>query len=142
MMARFVNVPGNRLRGVVAAVGLAAGVSVGALMLATPAAAQARDPAYAAARAAGQVGEKTDGYLGFPVAPDAAVRKLADDINIKRRAVYAEKAAANNATVEDYAFTSACIAIARTTPGEKYQAPDGSWQTRTDAAPLRDNRCP
>ncbi len=116
--------------------------ALSALAIAAPAAAQSRDPAYAAARAAGQVGEKTDGYLGFPSAPSAEVRKLAEDINIKRRAVYADKAAAQNATVEDYAFTSGCIAIARTAPGEKYQAPDGSWQTRTAAAPLRDNRCP
>ena len=26
--------------------------------------------------------------------------------------------------------------------GEKYQAPDGSWQTRTSAPPQRDSRCP
>lgn len=113
-----------------------------ALTLAVPASAQTRDPAYAAARASGAVGEKTDGYLGYPVPPSAEVRKLAEDINIKRRAVYATRAAATNATVEDYAFTAACQAIARTAPGEKYQAPDGSWQTRTDAPPLRDNRCP
>ena len=113
-----------------------------ALALAVPAAAQQRDPAYAAARASGQVGEKVDGYLGFPTAPSAETRRLADDINIKRKAVYAERAQANGATIEEYAFTAGCQAIARTVPGEKYQAPDGSWQTRTTAAPLRDARCP
>ena len=113
-----------------------------ALALAAPAAAQQRDPAYAAARASGQVGEKIDGYLGFPAAPSAEVRRLADDINIKRKAVYAERAQANGATIEEYAFSAGCQAIARTVPGEKYQAPDGSWQTRTAAAPLRDPRCP
>ena len=117
-------------------------LALAVLALAAPASAQNRDPAYAAARSAGQVGEKTDGYLGFPTAPSAEVRKLADDINIKRRAVYADKAAAKSATVEDYAFTAGCLAIARTVPGEKYQAPDGSWQTRTGEPPLRDNRCP
>jgi uncharacterized protein YdbL (DUF1318 family) len=122
---------------------LAAGSLALAFLMATaPASAQQRDPAYAAARAAGQVGEKTDGYLGFPTAPSADVRHMADDINIKRKAVYAEKAQANNATVEEYAFTAGCLAISRTVAGEKYQAPDGSWQTRTAAAPLRDNRCP
>lgn len=122
---------------------LAAGSLALAFLMATaPAAAQQRDPAYAAARAAGQVGEKTDGYLGFPAAPSTEVRHMAEDINIKRKAVYAEKAQANNATVEEYAFTAGCLAISRTVPGEKYQAPDGSWQTRTAAAPLRDNRCP
>jgi uncharacterized protein YdbL (DUF1318 family) len=121
---------------------IAGAAVLAALALAAPASAQDRDPAYAAARASGQVGEKTDGYLGYPTPPSAAVRKLAEDINIKRRAVYADKAAAKAVTIEDYAFTSACVAIARTEPGEKYQAPDGSWQTRTSAPPLRDNRCP
>ncbi len=120
----------------------AGGLALAVLLATAPASAQQRDPAYAAARAAGQVGEKTDGYLGFPVPPSADVRHMAEDINIKRKAVYAEKAQANNATVEEYAFTSGCLAISRTVPGEKYQAPDGSWQTRTSAAPLRDNRCP
>jgi len=44
--------------------------------------------------------------------------------------------------VEEYAFTSGCLLISKTNPGEKYQAPDGSWQTRTSAPPLRDARCP
>ena len=104
--------------------------------------AQGRDPAYAAARAAGLVGEKMDGYLGFVGTPSAQLRAIVDDINIKRKAAYAVKAQANNATVEEYALTSGCQLILNTRPGEKYQAPDGSWQTRTSAAPLRDSRCP
>ena len=109
--------------------------------IASPAFAQ-RDPAYAAARAAGQVGEKMDGYLGIVGAETAELRRVVNDINIKRRAVYAERAQANNATLEEYALTAGCQAILATTPGEKYQAPDGTWQTRTSAAPLRDSRCP
>lgn len=110
-------------------------------MLASPALAQ-RDPAYEAARSSGQVGEKMDGYLGIVGASTASLQRLVDDINIKRRAVYADKARAANATLEEYALTAGCLAIARTTPGEKYQAPDGSWQTRTSAPPARDSRCP
>ncbi|MCA0904516.1 YdbL family protein [Qipengyuania aquimaris] len=109
--------------------------------IASPAFAQ-RDPAYAAARAAGQVGEKMDGYLGIVGAETAELRRVVNDINIKRRAVYAERAQANNATLEEYALTAGCQAILATTPGEKYQAPDGTWQTRTSAAPMRDSRCP
>ncbi|MDF8333427.1 YdbL family protein [Novosphingobium cyanobacteriorum] len=104
--------------------------------------AQARDPAYAAARAAGQVGEKMDGYLGYVTPPSPALRAVIEDINIKRKAVYADKAKANSATVEEYALTSACLLISQTKPGEKYQAPDGSWQTRGAGAPMRDARCP
>jgi uncharacterized protein len=107
-----------------------------------PAAAQSRDPAYAAARASGQIGEKMDGYLGIVGAASGELRALVDDINIKRRANYTQRAQAQHATVEEYAFTQGCILIARTAPGEKYQAPDGTWQTRTSAPPQRDPRCP
>lgn len=106
-----------------------------------PALAQ-RDPAYAAARANGSVGEQVDGYLGIVGEATPQLQRLVDDINIRRRAVYAEQAQENNATLEQYAMTAGCQAIARTTPGEKYQAPDGSWKTRTQAPPERDPRCP
>lgn len=124
-------------------VALAAGALVlAALAISAPASAQQRDPAYAAARAAGQVGERTDGYLGYPVPPSADIRHMAEDINIKRRAIYADKAEAQKATIDEYAFTAGCLAIARTVPGEKYQAPDGSWRTRTSEAPERASNCP
>ncbi|GHC95470.1 YdbL family protein [Novosphingobium pokkalii] len=111
-------------------------------LVAAPVAALAqRDPAYAAARAAGQVGEKMDGYLGYVTPPNPALKAVVDDINLKRRAVYSEKAQAQKATVEEYAFTSGCLLIAQTQPGEKYQAPNGTWQTRTSAPPQRDSRC-
>ena len=109
--------------------------------IAAPASAQ-RDPAYEAARASGKVGEKMDGYLGVVGASTPELQRLVNDIIIKRRAVYAEKAQAANATLEEYALTAGCLAIARTVPGEKYQAPDGTWQTRTGAPPMRDSRCP
>ncbi len=109
--------------------------------VAAPAFAQ-RDPAYDAARSSGQIGEKMDGYLGIVGAETAALRRLVNDINIKRRAVYSEKAQSANATLEEYAFAAGCQAIARTAPGERYQAPDGSWATRTSAPPQRDSRCP
>jgi uncharacterized protein len=101
-----------------------------------------RDPAYSAARGAGQIGEKMDGYLGYVSPPSAAIRAMVEDLNIKRRALYSEKAQASNATVEEYAFTSGCRLILQTAPGEKYEAPGGAWQTRTSAPPQRDSRCP
>lgn len=101
-----------------------------------------RDPAYAAARAAGEVGEKMDGYLGIVGAETPELRRIVNDINIKRRSVYSQRAQATNATLEEYALTAGCQAILATAPGEKYQAPDGSWQTRTSAPPMRDSRCP
>ena len=125
------------LRSIPLAIGAAA-LAVGSFS----APALARDAAYAAARAAGQVGEKTDGYLGIVSGGNATLQAMVDDINIKRKAVYAEKAKAQNATIEEYAFTSGCVLISQTAPGEKYQAPGGLWKTRTAAAPDRDARCP
>lgn len=119
------------------------GLAAAALVVGAATAALAqRDPAYAAARAAGQVGEKTDGYLGYPVAPSASLRSMVEDLNIKRRAVYSEKAQAAGATIEEYAFTSGCRLISQTAPGEKYEGPAGGWMTRTAAPPQRDSRCP
>ena len=117
------------------------GLALGVLLSAMPVAAQTANPAYAAARAGGQIGEQIDGYLGFPSSPSADVRRTAEDVNIKRRAIYAERASATHSTQEDYAFTTACRLILKTRPGEKYQSPDGSWHTRTGEAPLRDAKC-
>ncbi|ESZ85551.1 MAG: hypothetical protein Q27BB25_18720 [Blastomonas sp. CACIA14H2] len=112
-----------------------------ALGLAMPAMAQ-RDPAYEAARENGSVGEKPDGYLGLVGGGDAQLQKLVSDINLKRKQVYTERASAEGSTVEQFAFTAGCNTIARTKPGEKYQAPDGSWKTRDAGPPVRDARCP
>ena len=101
-----------------------------------------RDPAYAAARANGTVGEQIDGYLGIVTSATPELQRLVNNINIRRRAVYAEKAQENNATLEQYATTAGCQAIARTVPGEKYEAPDGTWRTRTEAPPERLPICP
>lgn len=107
-----------------------------------PLAAQARSPLYEAARRQGLVGEKVDGYLGFVVPPSPELRRLVQDINIKRKALYFEQAQAKGIPPDDYAFIAGCIAIERTAPGEKYQAPDGSWRTRGTEPPVRDSRCP
>ena len=110
-------------------------------VIATPAMAQ-RDPAYAAARSSGAIGEKPDGYLGYVTSPSAATKALVEDLNIKRKAAYTRKAQATNSTVADFAFTSGCNLIMRTVPGEKYQTPTGTWNTRDAGNPVRDSRCP
>lgn len=122
--------------GVMALVGVALTLGAGGATLA-----QSRDPAYAAAKAAGQVGEQTDGYLGVVGNPSADIRAMVKDINNKRRAVYTEKAAGKS-TIEEYAFATACRLILETRAGEKYQGPDGAWKTRGAGAPERDPRCP
>ncbi|WP_312489680.1 YdbL family protein [Sphingomonas sp.] len=100
-----------------------------------------RDPAYAAARAAGQVGEQPDGYLGIVGSATPELRALVNNINIQRKAAYTQKAQASGATVEQMAFTSGCNLIAQTASGEKYKTPEGTWKTRTGAPPERASAC-
>ncbi|MDV3458422.1 YdbL family protein [Sphingomonas sp. HF-S4] len=110
-----------------------------AALVTTPALAQ-RDPAYSAARAAGQVGEQPDGYLGVVGAGTPALQALVNNINIQRKKQYTAQAASGS-TVEQMAFVTGCNLVLRTQPGEKYQAPDGRWLTRGADAPVRDPRC-
>lgn len=120
---------------------LAAGLVVAALTVSAPAFPQGRDPAYDAARRSGQVGEKMDGYLGVVGSQPAAVERIASDINNRRRENYAAKAQEQRVTLQEYAFTQGCILIGRLEDGLKYQAPDGSWKTKSGSAE-RDPRCP
>ncbi len=120
---------------------LAGGLVLAGLALSAPALAQ-RDPAYQAARSAGQVGEKPDGYLGVVGGQSAAVQSMVSDLNIRRRENYAQKAQEQGVTLQEYAVTQGCILIARTQAGEKYQDPDGAWQTRGSGPPVRASVCP
>jgi uncharacterized protein len=109
-----------------------------AMALCPPAVAQI-DPAVAQARAEGAVGEQADGYLG--VAPNAQisadVRGRVDQINIRRRALYAERASQRNVSVNEMAAAVACeIFQNRITEGERYRDENGQWRQRTAAAPV------
>ncbi|MBQ1499760.1 MAG: YdbL family protein [Sphingomonas sp.] len=124
------------MRNLLSTFGLAAAL---AAAMVAPASAQ-RDPAYQAARQAGLVGEQPDGYLGIVGSPTAELQAMVNNINIQRKRQYTQQAAASS-TVEQMAFVTGCNLIARTAPGEKYQAPDGRWLTRGGDAPVRDPRC-
>lgn len=103
--------------------------------------AEGRSPEYAAARAAGQVGEQQDGYLGTVGGQSPAIAAMVRDLNNKRRQVYTEGAASSKSTVQEFATATACRLLAETRPGEKYQALDGSWQTRGASMPQRPAGC-
>ena len=111
-----------------------------ALMGVATAAYAQRDPAYQAARSAGQIGEQPDGYLGIVGTATPDLRALVNSINIQRKAKYTQSAAAG-ATVEQMAFASGCNLILKTAPGEKYRTPSGTWATRGAGPPERDPRC-
>ena len=118
---------------------LAAGIpALGLLGLVAPAQAQTADAVVEAARAAGSVGEQGDGYLGLRVAGDADLAKRVAQINIQRRAVYTDTAAAKpGVTVVDVGAATACQLFQTRVPtGQYYRLPSGEWRKRDTAAPI------
>jgi uncharacterized protein YdbL (DUF1318 family) len=88
------------------------------------------DAVIASARAGGLIGEQADGYLGFVKPPSADVKAAVDAVNIKRRAIYTDIAAKQNATVQEVAAARACEQLAsRVAPGQAYRT-GGGWQVR------------
>ena len=98
------------------------------LVVAVPAAAQT--PAVDAARAAGIVGERYDGYVGVAAPASAAVRSQVATINIQRRSLYSRLAASKGVSPQDVGITAGCQLLARVGVGESYMWADGSWRRR------------
>lgn len=102
---------------------------VGLMALGAPALAQ--DAVISAAKAAGTVGEQSDGYLGIRGTVGADVRKAVDDLNIKRRDAYTALAQKRSATVADAAGVTGCQTLAtRVSQGQIYKIGTGDWQTK------------
>jgi uncharacterized protein YdbL (DUF1318 family) len=106
---------------------------LGALALAAPALAQT--PAVNAARAAGVVGERFDGYIGVAAPVSAAVRSQVASINVKRRSLYSRLAARRGASPRDVGITAGCQLLARVGVGEAYMWADGMWRRRAAGRP-------
>jgi uncharacterized protein YdbL (DUF1318 family) len=109
-------------------------LATGTLGLAVPAFAQ--DNVISAAKAAGTVGEQSDGYLGIKGTVGADVRAAVDDLNIKRRAAYTDIAAKRGVTVANVGEITACQTLkARVSAGQIYRIGSGDWQVK-GAAPI------
>lgn len=106
-------------------------LAVSALLIqAVPAIALAQDPAtILAARRAGQIGERFDGYLGL-VAPNASaeLRRQVAAINIRRRSLYSNLAARRGVSPQEVGITAACSLLRRVSAGEYYLHGQGGWR--------------
>jgi uncharacterized protein YdbL (DUF1318 family) len=99
------------------------------LVASVPAAAQT--PAVNAARGAGIIGERYDGYLGIAAPASGAVRSQVATINIQRRALYSRLGASKGASPQDVGITAGCQLLGRVGIGEAYMWADGAWRRRT-----------
>jgi uncharacterized protein YdbL (DUF1318 family) len=98
-----------------------------ALLLAAPAVADRIDEL----KAAGQVGEQVDGYLGLVKDRGSAEAKaLIQEINAKRRSAYADIARRNQVPLEAVAARAGQKLVAGAAPGEWVKDSTGSWKRR------------
>jgi uncharacterized protein YdbL (DUF1318 family) len=109
-------------------------------LVAVGSAALAQTPVIDSARAAGIVGERYDGYMGFAGAPSAIVRSQVATINIRRRALYSNLAASRGVSPQDVGVTAGCQLLSRIRVGEAYMLGDGAWRRRATGqnAPVPD----
>lgn len=85
----------------------------------------------AEAKAAGQVGEKVDGFLGVVDAnAPADVRALVDQVNAERQAKYAEIAQKQGTPIDAVAKIAGQKLIERTPGGQYVLGADGQWRQK------------
>src|SRR5581483_1333027 len=82
-----------------------------------------------AARAAGLVGERPDGYVDFVTSnPTPDIQKLVNDINAQRRKVYEQLAGQKGVPVEEVGALAAEKTISqKLQPGWYYMNSAGQW---------------
>ena len=93
-----------------------------------------------AAKSAGQVGERFDGYLGYVTSPALTLRRQVEAVNIRRRALYSGLAGRRGVSPQEVGITAGCQTLARVRVGEYYLAGDNVWRRRAagQAAPVPD----
>ena len=83
-----------------------------------------------ATRSAGFVGEQPNGHLGaLPSAP-ASAGALVRQINIRRRAKYAQAASRDSTSIEAVASWVGTKRITRLPSGESFRGPDAQWREK------------
>lgn len=92
----------------------------------------AQDAQIEAAKSAGVIGERIDGYLGIvnDGAVDASLQRRVNEINARRRAAYDQLAEDTGATTAQVARITGEKQIERARPGEWYLNEQGLWVQR------------
>lgn len=104
-------------------------------LAATASAASAQSPQLSAAIAAGQVGERYDGFMGFAVTPSEPLRRQVLGINIQRRSLYTQLGAQRSVNAQLVGLTTACTLFSQLPAGEAYMLKDGTWRRHGASEP-------
>ena len=106
----------------------ALGLAIAAVLLFVSVAPSARADELDSAKAAGQLGERPDGYLGVVNAgAPPAIQQLVTDVNAKRKLKYAEIAKQNGTAIDAVAALMGGKLIERTPAGQYVMGADGRW---------------
>jgi hypothetical protein len=92
-------------------------------------------PDMVAARQAGAIGERYDGYLGYSANPGERVAREVGAVNIKRRSLYTGLATRRGATIQEVGIAAGCELLAEVKVGETYMLNDGVWKRREAGQP-------
>ncbi len=82
------------------------------------------------AKSSGAVGERADGYLGVVSSASSELQAAVDEINIRRKAVYARLAQQQNVSISVVAALSGEKLIGKAPSGQKIMSSSGSWTTK------------
>ncbi len=91
-----------------------------------PAAAQSLD----AAKAAGEIGERVDGYVGAVGNASGGIKALVDKVNSERKAQYAKIAKERGISVDAVAMIAGKKLVERTPKGGYVMGANGKWQQK------------
>jgi hypothetical protein len=103
-----------------------------AATLAAPANGQSA-PVLEHAIAAGQAGERFDGYLGAVGDASPQLRREISAVNIRRRNLYLELAEKRNVTADLVGMATGCQLLTQLSIGEAYMLNDQVWRRRSTA---------
>ena len=110
-------------------------VVLGAALLAAAPVAVAQTPVVDAARTAGAVGERYDGFIGGTATVSPLARSQVRTINIQRRTLYSNFATSRGVSPSEVGITAGCQLLARVRVGEAYLLADGVWRRRGAGQP-------
>ena len=111
-------------------------IAFGAAAAAMPGSAPAQSTGLDAARQAGQIGERYDGYLDYVSTPSPSVQRQVQAINIRRRALYVDLGRRRNVTPEVAGIATGCELLKRIAVGESYMLSDRTWRRRAAGEPV------
>jgi uncharacterized protein YdbL (DUF1318 family) len=111
-------------------------LSLLAAAAAAPSPASAQSAGLDAARRAGQVGERYDGYLGYASTPPESIRRQVQAINIRRRTLYVDLGRRRNVTPEVAGIATGCELLKRVAVGESYMLSDRTWRRLGASEPV------